>query len=33
MQQDERQRILEFLRAQKAAIQQQIDTLEEHEND
>ena len=30
---DERQRILEFLRMQKAAIQQQIDTLEAQRND
>lgn len=33
MQQNERQRILEFLRTQKAAIQHQIDILEEYEDD
>lgn len=33
MEPDERQRILEFLRMQKAAIQQQIDTLEAQRND
>lgn len=33
MEPDERQRILEFLRMQKSAIQQQIDTLEAQRND
>lgn len=33
MQQNERQCILEFLRTQKAAIQHQIDILEEYADD